>query len=105
MSSTWPPLSVVWSRRSRKSSVEPAESALATWRCEASQPNHSGNSVKTSISTVGRSQVEELRVDLDAPRGHVDLADRVSDERHEQRIAARRAAHLEHLARRQPEQP
>ena len=117
VSSTCPPLSGVCSRKLTQLKREPAASTLATWRCAENHSNHSGNSVKTSISIIalalGRradarqaARAEEVDVDVDAARRGIDLADRVCDHRHEQRLAARRrASHLERLARGQLDQP
>src|SRR5215210_1656795 len=74
------------------SSVWPRAAALVTWRWVRNQSNQCGNSVKTSIRT------EEPQVDVDAPRAHVDRADRVADHRHEQLLALL-ANDLEHLDR------
>jgi len=48
---------------------------------------------------------EERQVDLDPAASDVDRADRVADERHEQILLAFAARDLEHLARRQRQQP
>src|SRR5919202_1988294 len=54
VSSTWPPLSGVWSRGFSVRTSWPAASAFATWRWARNHSNHSGNSVTTSSCTVSR---------------------------------------------------
>src|SRR5581483_3976525 len=105
VSSTWPPPSGEWARMSRHSSVLPAASALRTWRWSRNHWNHSGKSVKTSISICARRSplAEEGEVDLDPPCVHVDAPDRVPDHWHQQ-LAAVAATDLEHLAGGQPAQ-
>src|SRR5579871_2350523 len=110
VSSTWPPDSGVCSRKSTHSIREPVASTFAMWRCSRSQSNHRGNRVKMSMSIgAGRLAVlvepEERAVDLDPPLLRLDRTDRVGDHRHEQRLAATRTLHLEHLARGQLDQP
>src|ERR1700750_2471069 len=82
VSSTWPPLSGLWSRGFSARISEPRSSAFATWRWERNQSNHSGNRVKTSIRTA-RSVFDDLNHDatLVASRrsGLGDGAERVGD--------------------------
>src|ERR1041385_4353375 len=76
MSSTCAPLSGECSRRSSTFRLDPAASAFATWRWEENQSNHSGNSVKSSISIRSLHplapplvlQAEKRLIDLDPSR-------------------------------------
>src|SRR3954454_18663773 len=97
-SSTLPAFSGVVARGSTASSAWPLASALATWRWVRNQSNQCGKSVKTSIRT------KEPQVDVDAPGRDVDRAHGVPDHRDEQPLAAVARA-LEHLDRRQLQQP
>ena len=54
VSSTTRPLSGECSRGLSVRSSCPAATALRTWRCSRNHPNHSGNSVTTSICIAGR---------------------------------------------------
>src|SRR3954471_4352481 len=122
VSSTWPPLSGVWSRGFSARTSWPPAIALATWRCERNHSNHSGKSVTTSSCTSaglggvrrrrgggvagarprGRGVAEERHVDVDQLCVHVDPAHRVANERDEERlVVVARPADLERLAGRQ----
>src|SRR2546423_6988633 len=106
VSSTWPADNGVWSRKFTYPRREPAAIALRTWRCCSNHSNHSGKSVKMSISiarsphaaAAGRRLLgDEVEVDLDAPLRDAHAADRIFDHRHEQ-LAAIGAGDLERLA-------
>src|SRR3954451_6351793 len=81
----------------------PEASTLATWRWPRNQSNHDGNRVKMSTFTAS-ALPQERQVDLDHPRLDVYRADRVADQRHEQRLGAG-PRDLEQVARRVGEQP
>src|SRR5256885_1533142 len=122
VSSTCPPVSGVWSRKLISRRREPAASALRTCRWLSNQSNHSGNSVKMSISTSARPRrliacaaprrgrlrgglFQEARVDLDPPLAHAHAPHRIFYERHEQLPLAAGAPHLECLTGGKLEQP
>src|SRR3954463_2849789 len=85
VSSTCPPVSGVKSRGLTQVIDDPASTTLRTWRCSRNQSNHGGKRVKTSMSIRSSALAEEGEVDVDDARLDVDRADRVVDERHEQR--------------------
>src|SRR6478672_9021771 len=107
VSSTWPPLSGVCSRGLSARTSWPPAIALATWRCERNQSNHSGKSVTTSscISSaclgalgdegahgLGHGVAEEGEVHVDELRRDVHAADSVADQRDEERRRGRSLA-------------
>src|SRR3954454_19735281 len=112
VSSTCPPLSGVCSRGFSARSSWPPPSALATWRCERNDSNHSGKRVTTSSCTSAglarrrrRGLAKERHVDVDHLRHHVDTPDGVAHERDEEGLVLVVAGHLERLARWQRHEP
>src|SRR3954451_19768801 len=98
VSSPWPRLSGVCSRRSSVRSSCPAASAFVTWRWERNQSNQSGNRVTTSSRSrspprglaplrrvaVRDGDAEEVGIDDDPAVGQRDLEHGVGDERDEE---------------------
>ena len=96
VSSTWPPLSGVWSRGLSVRSSWPPALALRTWRWVRNHSNHSGNSVTTS-SCIYRSSPRNARSTSMRRASMSTDAHRVGDQRHEQ--ARRRRALAPRAAR------
>ena len=112
VSSTWPPLSGVWSRGLSARSSWPPASALrdVALGAEPLEPlREQRDDVELHVSPPPSAPTparfaQERDVDVDDLRLHVDAPDRVADQRDEQ-ARRRPRRHLEHLARRQRDQP